>query len=171
MIALCGLLGIENAVGSFRPQKLITLLDPPIRLRTPTAVRNRNHLKLGVRDIACYLPLFGAPSRRHVRRLLEFGAHWELSERLLVHCAAGVSRSAAALLILLAQKNPGREHDVVARVCAQAHHIRPNRRLIRLGDELLGCSGRLVAAVERIPPPTLAGLRDDYLAFPTALVG
>jgi predicted protein tyrosine phosphatase len=61
----------------------------------------------------------------------------------------------AAALITLAVKAPGRELDAARHLRDAAAHAYPNRRMIALADQLLGCEGRLVAAREAMGPPNL----------------
>src|SRR5918999_232629 len=93
-----------------------------------------------------------APSEDDVRRIIEL-AH-ELRPRagkVLVHCAAGVSRSAAAALIMHAcWLGAGREHEALERVLAQRPIARPNRRMVALADTLLERRGRLSAVVDEL---------------------
>jgi len=169
MIALSGLAGVKNALCDFQPVKLVSLLDAPLMPATPDVIERENHLKLELNDISDPTEGLILPNEEHVERLLAFGKNWTPSERLLVHCWAGVSRSSAALLILLAQKNRGREADMVSLVRSRAPHIRPNRRLIELGDRALGCQQRLASAVrpmEETPPRDFA---DRVFEFPVSL--
>jgi predicted protein tyrosine phosphatase len=57
-----------------------------------------------------------------------------------------VSRSTAAALTALVVKAPGRELDAARALRAAAPHAQPNRRMVAIGDALLGCEGRLIAA-------------------------
>ena len=70
----------------------------------------------------------------------------------LIHCAAGVSRSSASALTLLAMAyGPGREEDA-ARDLARlpgGQRARPNTALIQLADDILGREGVLMAAMDR----------------------
>jgi predicted protein tyrosine phosphatase len=67
---------------------------------------------------------------------------------VLVHCEAGVSRSSATALIMYAcWLGPGREGEAMARVLAQRPIAAPNRRMVEIGDRLLGREGRLVEAL------------------------
>jgi predicted protein tyrosine phosphatase len=71
--------------------------------------------------------------------------------RVLVHCAAGISRSSAAAVILqTAILGAGSEEDVVRRVIEQRPIARPNRRMIAFADALLKRDGKLIAAVETL---------------------
>ena len=155
MIALSGLAGVSTALREFQPVKLVSLLDAPLMPATPAIIRQHDHLKLELNDISQPTEGLILPSEEHVARLLAFGNRWMPPERLLVHCWAGVSRSSAALLLLLVQKTPGHEVEIVEQVVRHVPHIRPNRRLIELGDRALGCGGQLISAVQAIPesPP------------------
>ncbi len=79
----------------------------------------------------------------------------------LVHCGAGISRSAAAVLTMAATLlGPGAETNAVSTLHAARFRtlaegwrepgvgFRPNRRLVWLADEALGRGGRLLRAVE-----------------------
>ncbi len=64
---------------------------------------------------------------------------------VLIHCEAGVSRAPAAALIMYAcWLGPGYEHEAIARVRAQRPIAAPNRRMVEIGDRLLGRGGRLM---------------------------
>ncbi|HKS22425.1 MAG TPA: hypothetical protein VJZ76_06490 [Thermoanaerobaculia bacterium] len=86
-----------------------------------------------------------------VQRLIATAkAFAEKSGRAIIHCQAGISRSTAAATIFYAVLlGEGREDEAIARVIASRQFALPNRRMIRLADELLGRGGKLVAAVER----------------------
>jgi predicted protein tyrosine phosphatase len=67
---------------------------------------------------------------------------------VLVHCEAGVSRSSATALIMYAcWLGPGYEREAMARVLEQRPIAVPNRRMVEIGDRLLGREGRLVGAL------------------------
>lgn len=76
---------------------------------------------------------------------------------VLAHCAAGVSRSSAAALIVYAVAlGSGREEEALRRVCEQRPVARPNRRMIEIADRLLRRKGNLLSvlggATSPIPP-------------------
>jgi predicted protein tyrosine phosphatase len=69
---------------------------------------------------------------------------------LLVHCHAGISRSTAAMAILLTQAAPkGVEDSVFSQIQELRPQAWPNSLMIALADELLGRKGRLSAALDR----------------------
>ncbi len=70
--------------------------------------------------------------------------------KLLVHCEAGISRSSAAALTVLATwLGVGQEQEAVARTYAAQSDAWPNSRFVELADELLGHDGALIAAVNK----------------------
>jgi predicted protein tyrosine phosphatase len=91
------------------------------------------------------------PTFADVERLIDTARTLaERSGRVVIHCQAGISRSTAAATIFWAVLlGEGREDEAIARVLAAREIAIPNRRMIRIADELLGREGRLVAAVGR----------------------
>lgn len=67
---------------------------------------------------------------------------------MLIHCAAGVSRSMAAAFVSLCLKSGAEEMSVAQYLRCAAPHARPNRRIIALADEILDKRGRLLAALD-----------------------
>ncbi len=95
------------------------------------------------------------PSADHVADLLAFGrdlmAEPPAAAHLLVHCHAGISRSTAAMALILAQARP----DLGAeRILAEVHRIRekawPNLRMLEIGEAMLGRAGMLSGAAREI---------------------
>lgn len=127
---------------------------PPFGLLSHPAPR----LRLTFDDVERDLPRFGyaACTPEDIAALAAFLEH--APGPLLIHCAAGVSRSSAAGLIRCAIRlGPGREREAVAVLDAAitearllrlrtAESIHPNRRMIGLADRLLGREGALIAA-------------------------
>ena len=108
-----------------------------------------------------------APQLGHVADVLSFGrrltAEQETDAHLLVHCHAGVSRSTAAMALILAQALP----EVSAkRIFGEVLRIRPqawpNLRILELGDAMLDRRGELVGAAAGVYRTQLD--RRQYLA-------
>ena len=95
-----------------------------------------------------------APRREDIETLLRFGrtllGQPPSNAHLLVHCHAGVSRSTAAMALILAQSRPDSPAaDALAEVVRIRPQAWPNLRMIELGDMLLGRGGEIITAVRR----------------------
>jgi predicted protein tyrosine phosphatase len=115
------------------------------------------HVRVELRfdDVIEDLPDKLAPHRRDVEEILAFGrdllAEPSATAHLLVHCHAGVSRSTAAMTLILAQARPDLPADeIAAEVLRTRSHAWPNLRIIELGDTLLGRNGAIVGAIRSI---------------------
>jgi predicted protein tyrosine phosphatase len=100
------------------------------------------------------------PTSDHVSQILAFGDEItaeanaqtgdNATQHLLVHCHAGISRSTAAMISLLAQADPREDEE---RLFERVREIRPqawpNSLMIGFADDILGREGRLVAALRR----------------------
>jgi predicted protein tyrosine phosphatase len=91
-------------------------------------------------------PGFTAPAERDVRKILSLGEELleEKADQLLIHCHAGVSRSTATAVILMAQNNPGRESEVFDELTRVRPRSWPNSLMIGIADTLLDRKGALV---------------------------
>lgn len=129
------------------PSHLVSLVNPEEMPPTPGGIAVERHLRVCVHDICD--PLDGCiyPAAEHLEEVISFLRCWEPAVGpVLIHCYAGVSRSMATVLIGLVVKAPGREAEAALTLRAAAPHAQPNRRMVALADEILGCEGRLVAA-------------------------
>jgi len=81
------------------------------------------------------------PQAGHVEELLRFGQGLARDpgdplDHLLVHCHAGISRSTAAMSLILAQAHPDwSEDEIFAEVVAIRPQAWPNSLMIALGDD------------------------------------
>ena len=122
------------------------------------------HLRTTLRfhDAIERAPQIVLPKRRHIKAILKFGSDLggDLSH-LLIHCHAGVSRSTAAMAIILAQAFAHEsEEAIVDRLLLIRPQAWPNSRMVDIADELLGREGRLSAALSRIYAQQLAARPD-----------
>lgn len=152
-ITVCGVaeLAGHSAVGVTH---VLSILDPGFP--DPDAFGafgEHERLDLRFHDITEERPAMRLAQREDVAALLRFGHDLSRTPKahLLVHCHMGISRSTAAMTLILAQARPERRGgEALAEVRRIRPRIWPNLRVIELGDELLGRRGELVdAAVAR----------------------
>ena len=127
----------------------VSLIDPD-EAQTPIALpkTTREQLQLVFHDLddiemnISKFRRYDPPLPEHVERIVAFGKRMApLSDwGLLAHCEAGISRSSAAAITLLvaAGYHPGQAFGLVRRVCPE---MLPNRRILRLADDILGTGG------------------------------
>ena len=149
---VCGIdeLGDHAAVGVTH---VLSILDPSAP-QPPAFGAFGEHARVELRfdDVIEEIDDKVVPTRDHVEAILAVGRDLSISTdeaaHLLVHCHAGISRSTAALTLILAQACPERPApEIVDEVLRIRSRAWPNLRLIELGDALLGRGGDLVAAV------------------------
>jgi predicted protein tyrosine phosphatase len=106
---------------------------------------------------------YAAPDAPHVEAILGFGeslgrsAHSRNEGHLLIHCHAGISRSTAAMGMLLAQAYPDEdENRIFERLVEIRPQAWPNSRMIGFADRLLSRNGRLNTALARLYSRQLA---------------
>ena len=147
---ICGVAELPGYAGA-PVTHVLSILDP--EWPEPEAFAGfgaHRRLDLRFHDIIDEQPGMRLPQLADVAGILDFareiaatpGAH------LLVHCFKGLSRSAAALTLILAQARPDRPAaEALAEVVRVRPRAWPNLRMIELGDRLLGLDRTLVAAV------------------------
>jgi predicted protein tyrosine phosphatase len=151
-ISVCG---IEELVGHCETgvSHVLSILDPDWPVPEAFgAFREHARLELRFHDVIdSRIDGTMAPQSEHVAGMLSFGrrlsAGLERDAHLLVHCHAGVSRSTAAMALILAQAMPAVAADrIFAEVLRTRPRAWPNLRMIEFGDALLSRDGDLVAA-------------------------
>lgn len=168
-VTVCGIDELSS-FGASGVTHVLSILDPDYP--EPTAFGEYGeHERLEMRfdDVIDEREGMIAPSRADVERILAFGRDL-LAEpvgcgHLLVHCHAGVSRSTAALTMILAQSKPDRPaQEAMDAVAAIRRKAWPNLRMIEFADDILGRGGDLVAAV-RTRHRAYAAARPDMLEY------
>src|SRR3954454_4965857 len=176
LLTICGLEELESP-SSRAVTHVLSILDPDWPDPEAFQVYDPHHRTiLRFNDIIGEVPGLKAPEVGHVEAILGFGrslAH-DASTRheghLLIHCHAGISRSTAAMAMLLAQAAPDEDED---RIFQELLRIRPqawpNSRMIGFADDLLGRGGRFGAELHPpSPPPPRA---PPHLPPPSARMG
>ena len=150
VLTICGL-GEIPGHGERRVSHVLSILDPA----TPDPdfggypVHQRTVLRF--HDIVDPAPGLTAPTTADIDAILAFGRSLEdgtpAEGHLLVHCHMGISRSTAAMAMILAQAFPNEpEADLLARIAAMRPQAWPNLLMIEMADARLGRGGRLRAA-------------------------
>ncbi|MFT8243192.1 tyrosine phosphatase family protein [Roseomonas sp. BN140053] len=153
-----GVCGIEELTGHCDTgvSHVLSILDPdwPVPEAFGTFGEHRK-LELRFHDvIEPDQPDRQPPREADVTAILAFGRDLQAEPRpaahLLVHCHAGISRSTAALLLVLAQALPDRPApEILAEIARIRPKAWPNLRMVEMGDALLGRGGAITAA---LPP-------------------
>jgi len=126
---------------------VLTIEDPGMRhgLRFHS-FPHPEQLVLMFEDVDDPSPEIALPHESHVEAALSFGREHERGS-MLVHCRAGVARSAGLALGIIADRlGPGREREAVAALLKDRPAARPNLIVLRMADVLLGREGRLFDA-------------------------
>jgi len=151
MITVCGL---EELAGHADRQvsHVLSILDPDQpEPEAFGAYGEHARLELKFHDIIEETPGFRAPQPEDVAKMLEFGRDIlrdpENLRHLLVHCHMGISRSTAAMALLLAQALPDAPaSEVMAHIVRIREKAWPNLRILMFGEEQLGRKGELSSA-------------------------
>lgn len=156
MLTICGIEELpghrERAVSH-----VLSIIDPEEPDPAAFAAYDRHHRTLlRFHDIIDPIPGYEMPKAEHVEAVLAFGEELAASRdaraegHLLVHCHMGISRSTAAMTMLMAQTHPDEDEDALfARLMEIRPQSWPNSVMIAYADEMLGRRGRLVEALRR----------------------
>ena len=153
MIALTRAWDADRVAEEIGAAHRVILSDPRCDALFAGIRQEGDHLHLAFHDVVEPAPDRVLANEEQVLTLIDFARTWGIERPLVVNCYGGRSRSPAALSIILASLNPGREHEIIEMITTKAPHAAPNRHVISLGDRLLGCRGALIAAVEAMPIP------------------
>ena len=166
MIYVVGRKQVERALSTVQPQYAISIGEKSEPIPTGLyGLPKGSWLRLEFDDCEYDLPhpmlgYFGI-TRADADALVTFLRQIEPEANVLIHCAAGISRSSATALCLLALwETPGKEADALPKleaVRAESTRLRlrsehtlfiPNRRVVHYFEEITGTQGRLRSALE-----------------------
>jgi predicted protein tyrosine phosphatase len=157
LLTVCGLEELETH-RERRVTDVLSLLDPGTPEPSAFDAYNEHHrVTLRFHDIL--EPQLGliTPEGKDVETILNFGKELEGREaysgerHLLIHCHMGISRSTAAMAMLLAQAHPEQEEEAIAqRLTSIRPKAWPNSRMIAFADEMLGRDGQLTLAARQM---------------------
>ena len=119
---------------------ILSALDPGDHIKPPSSIKD--HLLLNFDDIENGDTKY-SPKLEHVSEILEWTHGLEDTDRLLIHCWAGISRSTALALAVWIQKH-GKDYNAASKWLIETRPIAcPNRLIAGYADKILGCDGEL----------------------------
>lgn len=129
---------------------VITIEDPAL----PAARRVRfhrlphpAHLVLAFEDLDAPTDTIITASREQIVAAIEFGRA-NRTGAMLIHCHAGIARSTAVALAIIADRlGAGQEEVALAELLKLQAMAVPNLRVAALADDILGRQGRLLEVV------------------------
>lgn len=150
---VCGIPELPKFAGD-GVSHLLSILDPAAEKPAALAdFQDGRRLELRFDDVVGEYHGYQPPQESHLAEILAFGEELrggpEGPDHLLVHCHMGISRSTAAMAILLAQHRPGGEEAAFERLFEIRPRAWPNSRMVLLADRLLGRKGQLAEALKR----------------------
>jgi predicted protein tyrosine phosphatase len=147
-ISICGVAELHEFAGDV--SHILGILDPGTPqpegyVHHPKALRDEFRFY----DIVTQEASRSMPTEADVAAILNVGEKLAAQpvSHLLVHCYAGVSRSTASAVTLMAQRNPGRAADIFAALGDIRPKAWPNTVMIGHADRMLGLGGTLVEAL------------------------
>jgi predicted protein tyrosine phosphatase len=163
LLTVCGLEELESHSGR-AVTHVLSILDP--EWPDPEAFTGfdpHHRTILRFHDAIEPGPNVVLPQLGHVEAILGFGralghdAETRSDGHLLIHCHAGISRSTAAMAMILAQAHPAEDDDGLFRRLTEIRpQAWPNSIMIGFADDILGRDGRMTAALRRLYARQLA---------------
>ena len=150
-LVVCPLSRLAGTAGCHKPSHMLTVINAGTAVDRPPSVAADRHLHLTFNDIGVATPGLVSPAETHVRAIIAFARGWDRAAPLLIHCFAGVSRSTASAYVIALALDAARDEAELARTLRlRSPTATPNRKLVALGDAILGREGRMVAAIDSI---------------------
>lgn len=151
-IIICGLADIENAVSTYKPDMMLTIINKNFSPDTPKGLDPNRHLKMLIDDISEPRDGFRLPEKDDVQQLLDFSNNWDQSKPLIIHCHMGISRSTATSLGVICKYDPDNLEINVEKLKDLAPHASPNSLMTKYVDEILNLDNRLIKTLDFFDP-------------------
>jgi predicted protein tyrosine phosphatase len=154
LLTICGLKEVATTIDRDFSY-MLSILSIEDFVTTPAWIDKNNHLILRFEDISdpslAHDQIY-APGKKDIEKIVLFGRKILAAQaqslkplELLIHCAAGRSRSPAAGYILLCDwYGPGTESKAADEIKEIAWHCWPNPYMIQLADQFLGRRGEMI---------------------------
>lgn len=153
MLIVSSLGGACRAFADHRPARVISLLAGEDELPCFDGIGDDRHLKLCLDDESSGEAI-SVTARRRAEAIVRFLGNWDGKGDILIHCDRGVSRSTAAAFVVMCMRAPDADERVLAGLLRRsAPFADPCPMLVAYADELLNRDGRMIEAIEDLPPP------------------
>ncbi|MEE2691178.1 MAG: hypothetical protein VX640_06535 [Pseudomonadota bacterium] len=142
-----------RAFAAHKPARVLSLLSEEEELPCFDSLPDDRHLKLYVPRESCAKSISDAAHKR-AEEIVRFVNDWDGEGDILIHCNRGISRSMAAAFIILCIKEPQTSEAAhAARLRRIAPYADPCPLLVSYADDFMGREGRMLEAIEDLPPP------------------
>ncbi len=149
MIVVSSIWSIENALETYSPSHVISILNPGAYMKTPKGVKSRDHFRVEFDDVDVCNPWDKYPTQNHMEQILEFGReHLRKGDPALILAASLTKLSMPELVKVLREKAP---------------YSRPNWLMVELGEKLLGLNTELSDALRRSQPADLPSSPEPFV--------
>ncbi|MGE0408126.1 MAG: hypothetical protein AB7P23_02560 [Amphiplicatus sp.] len=153
MLIVSSLEAAVKAYAAFRPARVISLLSDDESAPQFGDLPPERHLSLYVERESC-CETIKAAARARAEEIVSFVREWDGAGDILIHCNRGVARSTAAAYIILCMRAAAvSEAEHAIRLRKAAPYADPCPLLVSYADNLLGRGGRMIEAIEDLPPP------------------
>lgn len=118
--------------------KIISIVDPTTNV---FGSNNPHHIER-FHDIEIPLDGYQHPTLQNIENILEFSKTFTDTDKVLIHCHAGVSRSTAVAILVFIQYGMNIK-DAFDKVFEIRDCMDPNKMILSYGDTILNCNGEL----------------------------
>jgi len=147
-ILVCPLSRVKDIAVQWTPTHVLSILDPGHICPEVSGVSASRHLRLGFHDAHFFRKGVTLPTREHLREILTFLEGCSPTDRLLIHCRAGIGRSTAAAFIVACHQYPAVSELEIAKTLRQVAPLaRPNETLVKVADDVMVRGGRMSDAI------------------------
>lgn len=133
---------------------IVSIYDTPGVFRTPVPCLGFNahsakKIHLQFDDCICSNAHYTAVSENQVQQIIDFANEIPLNAKLLVHCAAGISRSTAATYVILCiLYGDGKEKQAFEKVLETQPNACPNHLVVEIAEKLLKRSPKMIIELD-----------------------
>lgn len=146
---VCSRNQVAKLTSKVEASHILSLLDPGVRPYLHPKTDLNNWLLITCCDLLNENQP-NSPKREQVQQILDWGKKLPSDATVIVHCEAGISRSTAAALALMAQDTDNDIDSCIKRLIDIRPTACPNPIIAKYADEILNCNGKLYNAANQL---------------------